>query len=830
MDDRIADLNEKFEEGMTKVTSNPEQSFKTGKLICKISDEFKLEHSMAKGHLLQAYSGFFLGIHDRAFESVNIALPIFIKYEDKKNQAASYNTLGFIYNYFDDHKKRLEVNLKSLKIRKDIGDEDGFMRSLNNTGDAYLWLGKNEEALKLFKQCLGVTKKSDKRMLSVVHSNIADSYYRMKQYPKAKKALELSNAFANEVSFESIISCNILILSRIHNQQDEFEKSIELITTFTRIEKEYIEEDIVELYKELAIAYENIDKAPESLNALKKHYKIKENIFKEKQKKDLKTLTFRKKINQLEDKTKTLESLVDIRTNELKVALESEKIIAFFSRELNDTLTLSDALWKIAENVISTLNLEDCVIYLVNEKKTALIQKAAFGPKNIDYKSIYKPIEIPIGSGIVGTVARTGKHELIKNTNLDARYIIDDVKRKSELAVPIFYKKEVIGVIDSEHPNLNFFNERHLYIFNMISSLLESHFSRLKEQEIKEALQKEIIALNNNLEREIDDKSKENTELNHKILIQEKKVIIGEIAAIIAHEMNTPLASIKAGSEAILFLLNRIMETQIEKPISKEDLIFILPRIRAIGNKENNNTKNIRNRIQEIETKLNRQENSFGPKEILLLSKLNISEPEDLSALSKTKNPLNTLNLLYDINSIYGFNHSLIAMSKKTSTSIANLKSFVLSDEKKMKKSISLISTFYGLEQHVQLHYPDVILDVNVDKKATITAFDFQTIQLWSNLTSLILDNTKFKSTPKINFTSFLHSDHCIGLKISCETSKITRPIFDSELLSRRLMDFDEQTTKLNLNIIKTILDDHNAIFECNTEGTSITMTLTFSE
>ena len=54
MEERIADLNDKFEDGMTKVIDNPEQSFQTGKLICKISDELKLEHSMAKGHLLQA--------------------------------------------------------------------------------------------------------------------------------------------------------------------------------------------------------------------------------------------------------------------------------------------------------------------------------------------------------------------------------------------------------------------------------------------------------------------------------------------------------------------------------------------------------------------------------------------------------------------------------------------------------------------------------------------------------------------------------------------------------------------------------------------------------
>lgn len=829
MEERIADLDEKFEEGMTNVVSDPEHSFEVGKLICKISDELQIEHSMAKGYLLQSYSGFFIGLHDRAFEYVNMALPIFIKYGDKKNQAASYNTLGFIYNYFDDHSKRLYVNLQSLKIRKEIGDEDGFMRSLNNTGDAYLSLGKNAEALTHFKKCLAIAKTSDQRMLSVVHSNIADSYYRMEQYTKAIKAIGFSNKFANEINFESILSCNVLILGRIYNKRNEFKKSIELITKFLDENTTYIAEDIVDVYKELATAYENIGGAQQSLIALKKHYKLKDEIFKDKQKKDLKSLTFRKTINDLEDKTKTLESLVNIRTNELKGALESEKIITFFSRELNDTLTLSDALWKIAENVIAKLNLDDCVIYLVDHKNKNLIQKAAYGPKNIDYKRIYKPIEIPMGTGIVGNVALTGKHELITNTDDDHRYIVDDVKRKSELAVPIFYKKKVIGVIDSEHPELNFFNERHLYIFNMISSLLESHFSRLKEQEIKEVLQREIITLNNNLEKEIDHKSKENTELNHKILIQEKKVIIGEIAAIIAHEMNTPLASIKAGSEAILFLLNRIMEAQIERPISNEDLIFILPRIHPIGNDENNRRKNMRKRIQEIESKLNDLGKSFKHEVILLLTKLNITETEDLSALSKIKNPLNTLNLLYDINSIYGFNQSLIEMSKKTSTSIANLKSFVLNDEKKVKKSTQLNSTFYGLEQHVQLHYPEVLIQVDIDKEVSIMAHDFQTIQLWSNLTSLILDNAEFGSNPIISFTSFKKAK-TFGIKINCQTLKIKKAIFDNDLLSKRFLDFEEHSTKLSLNIIKTILDDHNANFQCITEGECINMTLSFNE
>jgi light-regulated signal transduction histidine kinase (bacteriophytochrome) len=152
-----------------------------------------------------------------------------------------------------------------------------------------------------------------------------------------------------------------------------------------------------------------------------------------------------------------------------------------------------------------------------------------------------------------------------------------------------------------------------------------------------------------------------------------------------------------------------------------------------------------------------------------------------------------------------------------------------LSDEKKVKKATQLNSTFYGLEQHVQLHYPDVILEVKIDKDASIMAYDFQTIQLWSNLTSLILDNSKFGSTPKITFTSSLNSDG-VCVNINCETSKIKKTIFDNDLLSKRFLDFEEHSTKLNLNIIKTIIDDHSATFKCITEGESINMFLSFSE
>ena len=112
--------------------------------------------------------------------------------------------------------------------------------------------------------------------------------------------------------------------------------------------------------------------------------------------------------------------------------LETELVINYFASQINRHQKTDDLLWDVAKNCISRLNFEDCVIYLKDEEKNILIQKAAYGPKSpVDF-SIHQPIEIPVGKGIVGTVAATGKALLVSDTQADTRYIVDDARRNSD--------------------------------------------------------------------------------------------------------------------------------------------------------------------------------------------------------------------------------------------------------------------------------------------------------------------------------------------------------------------------------------------------------------
>lgn len=152
-------------------------------------------------------------------------------------------------------------------------------------------------------------------------------------------------------------------------------------------------------------------------------------------------------------------------------AKEIQETIQFIVGSVLSQNTIKDVLWQIVNNCIRQLGFSDCVIYLYHENANALFQSAALENKTISFQEINNPIKLNLGEGIVGHVALNRKAEIINDTSSDPRYIIDDASRLSEIAVPIILGEKLIGVIDSEHPEKNFYTKRHLEILSTIASL-----------------------------------------------------------------------------------------------------------------------------------------------------------------------------------------------------------------------------------------------------------------------------------------------------------------------------------------------------------------------
>lgn len=179
--------------------------------------------------------------------------------------------------------------------------------------------------------------------------------------------------------------------------------------------------------------------------------------------------------------------------------LEIEQVIGYFASSINEQPTIDQMLWDVAKNCIAKLGFEDCVIYLKDETKNKLVQKAAWGPKTTDEDKIVNPIEIELGTGIVGAVALSGKATIINDTSADTRYIVDDAIRYSEITVPILDNGKVIGIIDSEHHEKNFYTDRHLQILTTIASLCADKMDKMNAEQLTREKELELVTLNKDL-------------------------------------------------------------------------------------------------------------------------------------------------------------------------------------------------------------------------------------------------------------------------------------------------------------------------------------------
>lgn len=168
-----------------------------------------------------------------------------------------------------------------------------------------------------------------------------------------------------------------------------------------------------------------------------------------------------------------------------------EEILIYFTTTIPQLTNEDEVYWNLAKNCIAQMGFVDCVVYKIRLEEHHLIQKAAFGPKNPKDLEIYNPVTIIMGEGISGSVAQSGVAEIIADTSLDSRYILDDQQRLSEIAVPIKNNGEIFGVIDCEHPEKDFFTEQHLRMLQAVATLSAIKINQLRtELKVKEEQEK----------------------------------------------------------------------------------------------------------------------------------------------------------------------------------------------------------------------------------------------------------------------------------------------------------------------------------------------------
>jgi LytS/YehU family sensor histidine kinase len=88
---------------------------------------------------------------------------------------------------------------------------------------------------------------------------------------------------------------------------------------------------------------------------------------------------------------------------------------------------------------------------------------------------------------------------LISDTRKDSRYRVDEEFRLSEVCVPIIHNDELMGIIDSEHHEPNYFSERDIKILTTIATLIGNKLTQLASEQSLEEKHQELANINEQL-------------------------------------------------------------------------------------------------------------------------------------------------------------------------------------------------------------------------------------------------------------------------------------------------------------------------------------------
>src|SRR3984893_2909879 len=139
--------------------------------------------------------------------------------------------------------------------------------------------------------------------------------------------------------------------------------------------------------------------------------------------------------------------------SKLDIPAETLAVLAELSQEINASLNLDEVIASAAALIKRLIAYEIFAVLLPEAGTDQLYFRFAIGHR----PEVVEHWRIPMGEGIIGTTAVTGQPMRVPDVSKDSRYLnaLDAVR--SELAVPLIVRGRVIGVLDIESSQLDYF-------------------------------------------------------------------------------------------------------------------------------------------------------------------------------------------------------------------------------------------------------------------------------------------------------------------------------------------------------------------------------------
>jgi sigma-B regulation protein RsbU (phosphoserine phosphatase) len=191
--------------------------------------------------------------------------------------------------------------------------------------------------------------------------------------------------------------------------------------------------------------------------------------------------------------TKDQQNILTLLASRLAIAIENARlfqkeraqsetlmVLTEVSREISSILDVEELLRRAAELVKRVIDYQIVSIMLYDEEQKVFRHR-------LDVKHgqrVQGKLRVAASEGIVGAAATLRQPVLVPDVTADDRYLLVNPETRSELAIPMLHKGKVIGVLDLESPQLNYFTEEHVQTLSILAANLAVSLenARLYEQ------------------------------------------------------------------------------------------------------------------------------------------------------------------------------------------------------------------------------------------------------------------------------------------------------------------------------------------------------------
>lgn len=422
-------------------------------------------------------------------------------------------------------------------------------------------------------------------------------------------------------------------------------------------------------------------------------------------------------------------------------------------------------------------------------------------------------------------------------TDQTTKEILEPQGIKSMIAFPLMQNNLAVGFVGFDAVrSVRDFSDDERSLLLLYSQMLANVDMRINQLREIERSKQAIEQINQDLEAIVLEKTKANLELAKSITDQEKLVTLGEISSGIAHDLNTPLGAIKSGAESVRYTLEQLFKGSIWKctesqitnactiAVESEDDLFIggLQQMRETRAMEEILLKNFSNVVDETELKT--------LSSALVKARFKPTDEQFINELMAIDNRLDYLDVILQMKTIRTLVDTILKSSDRASRVVQDLRSFIKEQKNTQRTTIDLhqnIGTVLNIFNFELTRVANV--EFTLSENCTIEGYDIKLFQLWSNLIKNAIEAMEETGERGLLRIYDHKKDKRITIIVENNGPKIPDEI-QSEIFNKFYTTKSAKNgTGLGLNIVKNIIQDHNAKIELDSTDDRTQFKITFT-